>query len=254
MPLYSGSFPSLLLLLPSPSALSLFRIWISLCAVTVSSSSSVDLWALPLSLRLHCRSGGEKTSLWIEALVDASFALKWLGIGGPPGRRRSQRAGEGFGDAEAAGRRRQVYFTSQFHSPAFWIQRSTSYGDGSSQYPFMPIIDPSHTFHSASSSSHHVTEEHVIDDDEEDKIDSHDDIDDNENMDKGDDEPLFDIARVNNTEIEYEQDPPNIFTFDQWIDATILNNSHEGINVSCTLKGEEPYVGQIFTNKKNLIY
>ncbi|MQL81686.1 hypothetical protein Taro_014154, partial [Colocasia esculenta] len=89
----------------------------------------------------------------------------------------------------------------------------------------MPITDPSHTFHSASSSGHHVTKEHVIEEDEEDEIDSQDDIDDNDNMDErdddmgeGDDEPLFDISRVNNTEIEYEQDPPDIFTSDQWID------------------------------------
>ncbi|MQM05725.1 hypothetical protein Taro_038539, partial [Colocasia esculenta] len=128
------------------------------------------------------------------------------------------------------------------------------YGGGSSQYPFMPIIDPSLTFHSASSSGHHVIEEHVIEEDEEDEIDSQDDIDDNENMDEGDDEPLFDIARVNNTEIKYEQDPPDIFTSDQWIDEVMLNNSHEWINVPCTLEGEEPHVGQIFTNNKNLIY
>ncbi|MQM05704.1 hypothetical protein Taro_038518 [Colocasia esculenta] len=81
---------------------------------------------------------------------------------------------------------------------------STGYGGGSSHYPFMPITDPSHTFHSASSSGHHVTEEHVIEEDEKDEIDSQDDIDDNENMDEEDDEPLFDIAMVNNTEIEYE--------------------------------------------------
>ncbi|MQL84528.1 hypothetical protein Taro_017039 [Colocasia esculenta] len=130
----------------------------------------------------------------------------------------------------------------------------TGYGGGSSQYPFMPITDPSHTFHSASSPGHHVIEEHVIEEDEEDEIDSQDDIDDNENMDEGDDEPLFDIARVNNTEIEYEQDPPDIFTSDQWINEAMLNNSHEGIDVPCTLEGEEPHVGQIFTNKKNLIY
>ncbi|MQL86337.1 hypothetical protein Taro_018875 [Colocasia esculenta] len=59
----------------------------------------------------------------------------------------------------------------------------------------MPITDPSHTFHSASSSGHHVTEEHMIEEDEVDEIDSQDDIDDNENMDEGDDEPLFHIAR-----------------------------------------------------------
>ncbi|MQM19164.1 hypothetical protein Taro_052164 [Colocasia esculenta] len=46
---------------------------------------------------------------------------------------------------------------------------------------------------------HHVTEEHVIEEDEEDEIDSQDDIDKNENMNEGYDEPLFDIARVNNT-------------------------------------------------------
>ncbi|MQM05731.1 hypothetical protein Taro_038547 [Colocasia esculenta] len=95
----------------------------------------------------------------------------------------------------------------------------------------MPIIDPSHTFHSASSSGHHVTEEHVIEEDEEDEIDSQDDIDDNENMEEGDDEPLFDIARVNNTEIEYEQDHPDVFTSDHWIDEATMNNSHEGIDV-----------------------
>ncbi|MQL69661.1 hypothetical protein Taro_001954, partial [Colocasia esculenta] len=132
--------------------------------------------------------------------------------------------------------------------------RSTGYGGGSSQYHFMSITDPSHTFHSASLSGHHVTEEHVIEEDEEDEIDSQDDIDDNENMDVGDDELLFDIYRMNNTEIEYEQDPPDIFTSDQWIDEAMLNNSHEGIDVPCTLEGEEPHVRQIFTNKKNLIY
>ncbi|MQM21864.1 hypothetical protein Taro_054909 [Colocasia esculenta] len=88
---------------------------------------------------------------------------------------------------------------------------------------------------------HHVTEEHVIEEDEEDEIDSQDDIDDNENIDEGDDEPLFDIARVNNTEIEYEQDPPDIFTSDQWIDEAMLNSSHEGIDVPNTLEGEEPH-------------
>ncbi|MQL81747.1 hypothetical protein Taro_014211, partial [Colocasia esculenta] len=62
---------------------------------------------------------------------------------------------------------------------------------------------------------HHVIEENVIEEDEEDEIDSQDDIDDNENMDEGDDEPLFDIAKVNNTEIEYKQDPPDIFTSGQ---------------------------------------
>ncbi|MQL81629.1 hypothetical protein Taro_014101, partial [Colocasia esculenta] len=55
-------------------------------------------------------------------------------------------------------------------------------------------------------------------------------------MDEGDDEPLFDIVRVNNTEIEYEQDPLDIFTSDQWIDEAMLNNSHEGIDVPCTLE------------------
>ncbi|MQM22517.1 hypothetical protein Taro_055570, partial [Colocasia esculenta] len=118
----------------------------------------------------------------------------------------------------------------------------------------MPITDPSHTFPSASSLGHHVTEEHVIGEDEGDEIDSQDDIDDNENMEEGDDEPLFDIARVNNTEIEYEQDPPDVFTSDHWIDEATMNNSHEGIDVPCTFEGEEPQVGQIFTNKNNLIY
>ncbi|MQM01162.1 hypothetical protein Taro_033921, partial [Colocasia esculenta] len=101
---------------------------------------------------------------------------------------------------------------------------------------------------------HHVTEEHVIEEDEEEEIDSHDDIDDNGNMDEGDDEPLFDIVMVNNTEIEYEQDPPDIFTSDQWIDEAMLNNSHEGTEVPCTLEGGEPHVGQVFKNKKNFIY
>ncbi|MQL91960.1 hypothetical protein Taro_024575 [Colocasia esculenta] len=90
--------------------------------------------------------------------------------------------------------------------------------------------------------SGHVTEEHVIEEDEEDEIDSQDDIDDNENMEEGDDEPLFDISRVNNTEIEYEQDPPDVFTSDQWRDEAMMNNSHEGIDVPCTLEGEEPHV------------
>ncbi|MQL92153.1 hypothetical protein Taro_024775 [Colocasia esculenta] len=72
--------------------------------------------------------------------------------------------------------------------------------------------------------------------DEEDEIDSQDDIDDNENMEEGDDEPLFDIARVNNTEIEYEQDPPDVFTSDQWLYEAIMNNSHEGVDVPCTLE------------------
>ncbi|MQL92157.1 hypothetical protein Taro_024773, partial [Colocasia esculenta] len=132
--------------------------------------------------------------------------------------------------------------------------RSTGYGGGSSQYPFMPITGPSHAFHSASSSGHHVTEEHVIEEDEEDAIDSQNDIDDNENMNEGDDEPLFDIVRVNNTEIKYEQVPPDIFTSDQWINEAMLNNSHKGIDVPYTLEGEELNVGQIFTNNKNLIY
>ncbi|MQL94545.1 hypothetical protein Taro_027199 [Colocasia esculenta] len=88
---------------------------------------------------------------------------------------------------------------------------------------------------------HHVTEEHAIEEDEEDEIDSQDDIDDNENMEEEDDEPLFDIARVNNTEIEYEQDPPDVFTSDQWTDEAMMNNSHEGIDVPCTLEGEEPH-------------
>ncbi|MQM00653.1 hypothetical protein Taro_033395 [Colocasia esculenta] len=118
----------------------------------------------------------------------------------------------------------------------------------------MSITDPSHTFHSASSSGHHVTEEHVIEEDEEDEIESQDDIDDNENVDEGHDEPLFDIARVNNTKVEYEQDLPDIFTSDQWIDEAMLNNSHNGIDVPCTLEGEEPHVEHFFTNKKNLIY
>ncbi|MQL81312.1 hypothetical protein Taro_013779 [Colocasia esculenta] len=43
---------------------------------------------------------------------------------------------------------------------------------------------------------HHVTQEHVIEEDEENEIDLQDDIDDNENMEEGDDEPLFDIARM----------------------------------------------------------
>ncbi|MQL86600.1 hypothetical protein Taro_019136 [Colocasia esculenta] len=129
------------------------------------------------------------------------------------------------------------YESYDYTLPTDYIPWSTSYGGGSSQYPFMPITDHSHTFHSASSSGHHIIEEHVIEEDEENEIDSQDDIDDNENMDEGDDEPLFDIARVNNTEIEYEQDPPDIFTSDQWIDEVMLNNSHEEIDVPCTLKG-----------------
>ncbi|MQL90803.1 hypothetical protein Taro_023409 [Colocasia esculenta] len=130
------------------------------------------------------------------------------------------------------------YESYDYTLPADYNPWSIGYGGGSSQYPFIPITDPSHTFHSASSSGHHVTEEHVI---EEDEIDSQDDIDDNENIEEGDDEPLFDIARVNNTEIEYEQDPPDVFTSDQWIDEAIMNNSHEGIDVPCTLEGEEPH-------------
>ncbi|MQM08928.1 hypothetical protein Taro_041783 [Colocasia esculenta] len=128
------------------------------------------------------------------------------------------------------------YESYDYTLPTDYNLWSTGYGGGSSQYPFMPITDPSHTFHSASSSRHHVTKEHVIEEDEEDEIDSHDDIDDNENMDEGDDEPLFDISGVNNVEIEYEQDPPDIFTSDQWIDEAMLNNSHEGIDVPCTLE------------------
>ncbi|MQL96168.1 hypothetical protein Taro_028842 [Colocasia esculenta] len=91
-----------------------------------------------------------------------------------------------------------------------------------------------------------LTEEHVIEEDEEDEIDSQDDIDDNDNMEEGDDEPLFDIARVNNTEIEYEQDPLDVFTSDQWIDEAMMNNSHEEIDVPCTLEGEEPH-GHLIT-------
>ncbi|MQL92689.1 hypothetical protein Taro_025317 [Colocasia esculenta] len=146
------------------------------------------------------------------------------------------------------------YESYDYTLPTDYNTWSIGYGGGSSQYPFMSITDPSHTFPSASSSGHHVTEEHVIEEDEEDEIDLQDDIDDNENMEEGDDEPLFDIARVNNTEIEYEQDPPNVFTSDHWIDEATMNNSHEGIDVPCTFEGEEPHVGQIFTNKKNMIY
>ncbi|MQL90177.1 hypothetical protein Taro_022767 [Colocasia esculenta] len=123
------------------------------------------------------------------------------------------------------------YESYDYTLPTYYNPWSIGYGGGSSQYPFMPITDPSHTFHSASSSGHHVTEEHVIEKDEEDEIDSQDDIDDNDNMDEGDDEPLSDIVRVNNTKIEYEQDPPDIFASDQWIDEAMLNNSHEGIDV-----------------------
>ncbi|MQL81972.1 hypothetical protein Taro_014449 [Colocasia esculenta] len=146
------------------------------------------------------------------------------------------------------------YESYDYTLPTDYNPWSIGYGGGSSQYPFMSIIDHSHTFHSASSSGHHVTEEHVIEEDEEDEIDSQDDIDDNENMEEGDDEPLFDIVSVNNTEIEYEQDHPDVFTSDHWIDEATINNSHEGIDVPCTLEGEEPHVGQIFTNKKNFIY
>ncbi|MQL83317.1 hypothetical protein Taro_015802 [Colocasia esculenta] len=106
------------------------------------------------------------------------------------------------------------YESYDYTLPADYNSWSIGYGGGSSQYLFMPIADPSHTFHSASSSGHHVTEEHVIEDDEEDEMDSQDDIDDNQNMEEGDDEPLFYIARVNNTEIEYEQHPPDVFTSD----------------------------------------
>ncbi|MQL97012.1 hypothetical protein Taro_029701, partial [Colocasia esculenta] len=112
----------------------------------------------------------------------------------------------------------------------------------------MPITDPSHTFHSESSSGHHVTEEHEIEEDEEDEIDSQDDIDDNENMEEGDDEPLFDIARVNNIEIEYEQDPPDVFTSDHWIDEATMNNSHEGIDVPCTLEEIDQFSGPVDTS------
>ncbi|MQM14551.1 hypothetical protein Taro_047483 [Colocasia esculenta] len=91
------------------------------------------------------------------------------------------------------------YESYDYTLPTDYNPWSTGYGGSSSQYPFMPITYPSHTLHSASSSGHHVTEEHVIEEDEEDEIDSQDDIDGNENMDEGNDEPLFDIARVNNT-------------------------------------------------------
>ncbi|MQL94898.1 hypothetical protein Taro_027560 [Colocasia esculenta] len=87
------------------------------------------------------------------------------------------------------------YESYDYTLPTNYNPWSIGYGGGSSEYPFMPITDPSHTFHSASSSGHHVTEEHVIEVDEEDEIDSQDDVDDNENMNEGDDEPLFDIAR-----------------------------------------------------------
>ncbi|MQM10105.1 hypothetical protein Taro_043000 [Colocasia esculenta] len=127
---------------------------------------------------------------------------------------------------------RDVWYKSYDYTlPTDYNPWSIGYGGGSSQYPFMPITDPSHTFHSASSSGHHVIEEDVIEVDEEDEIDSQNDIDDNVNMDEGDDEPLFDIVKVNNTEIEYEQDPPDIFTSDQWIDEAMLNNYHKGIDV-----------------------
>ncbi|MQL93213.1 hypothetical protein Taro_025848 [Colocasia esculenta] len=72
--------------------------------------------------------------------------------------------------------------STRFYSANERYVRSIGYGGGSSQYLFMSITDPSHTFHSASSSRHHVTEEHVIEEDEEDEIDSQDDIDDNEKM------------------------------------------------------------------------
>ncbi|MQL68336.1 hypothetical protein Taro_000633 [Colocasia esculenta] len=127
--------------------------------------------------------------------------------------------------------------------------RSIGYGGGSSQYPFMPITDPSHTFPSASSSGHHVTEEHVIEEDEEDEIDLQDDIDDNENMEEGDDEPFFDIARVNNTEIEYEQDPPDVFTSDHWIDEATMNNSHKGIMYLVLLRGHLIIIVVIVANQ-----
>ncbi|MQM02792.1 hypothetical protein Taro_035561 [Colocasia esculenta] len=137
---------------------------------------------------------------------------------------------------------RDVWYESYDYTlPTDYNPWSIGYGGGSSQYPFMSITDSSHTFHSASSSGHHITEEHVIKEDEEDEIDSQDDIDDNENMEEGDDEPLFDIARVNNTKIEYEQGPPDVFTFDHWIDEATMNNSHEGIDVPCTLEGVEPH-------------
>ncbi|MQL82319.1 hypothetical protein Taro_014795 [Colocasia esculenta] len=86
------------------------------------------------------------------------------------------------------------YESYDYTLPTDYNSWSIGYGGGSSQYPFMPITDPSHTFNSASSSGHHVTEEHVIEEDEEDEIYSQDDIDDNENMEEGDDELLFDIA------------------------------------------------------------
>ncbi|MQL70344.1 hypothetical protein Taro_002655 [Colocasia esculenta] len=149
---------------------------------------------------------------------------------------------------------RDVWYESYDYTlPIDYNPWSIGYRDGFSQYPFMPITDPSHTFHSASSSGHHVTEEHMIEEAEEDEIDSQDDIDDNENIDEGDDEPLFDIARVNNTEIEYEQDPPDIFTSDQWIDEAMLNNSHEGIDVPCTLEGEEPHMSVMKDGKKYMM-
>ncbi|MQL95418.1 hypothetical protein Taro_028087 [Colocasia esculenta] len=95
--------------------------------------------------------------------------------------------------------KRDVWYESYDYTlPIDYNTWSTGYGGGSSQYPFMSITDPSHTFHSASSSGHHVIEEHMIEEDKEDEIDSQD-VDDNENMDEGDDELLFDIVRVNNT-------------------------------------------------------
>ncbi|MQL95393.1 hypothetical protein Taro_028058 [Colocasia esculenta] len=47
--------------------------------------------------------------------------------------------------------------------------RSIGYGGGSLQYPFMPITDPSHTFHSASSSGYmwHRRTDYIIPPDEE---------------------------------------------------------------------------------------
>ncbi|MQL94135.1 hypothetical protein Taro_026785 [Colocasia esculenta] len=104
-------------------------------------------------------------------------------------------------DSTGTANERDVRYESYDYTlPTDYNPWSIGYGGGSSQYPFMPITDPSHTFHSASSSGHHVTEEHVIEEDEEDEIDLQDDIDDNENMEEGDDEPLFDIARVQQTD------------------------------------------------------
>ncbi|MQM05172.1 hypothetical protein Taro_037983 [Colocasia esculenta] len=142
------------------------------------------------------------------------------------------------------------YESYDYTLPTDYNPWSIGYGGGSSQYHFMSIIDPSHTFHSASSSGHHITEEHVIEEDEEDEIDSQDDIDDNENMEEEDDELLFDIARVNNTEIEYEQDHPDVFTSDHWIDEATMNNSHEGIDVSCTLEGKSLMLDKFLQNRR----